>query len=98
MTKRIRIANAVAAAAALVLVASAGAQTPASAAATAADAKAADPYTLTANVGIFSQYIFRGLTQTDGKPAFQGGFDFAHESDPGNVLIPTNTVCCLRVC
>ena len=45
-----------------------------------ADAKPAEPYTLTANVGIYSQYIFRGLTQTDAKPAFQGGFDYAHES------------------
>ena len=38
------------------------------------------PYTLTGNFGIYSQYIFRGLTQTDEKPAFQGGFDFTHES------------------
>ena len=38
------------------------------------------PYTLTGNFGIYSQYIFRGLTQTDQKPAFQGGFDFTHES------------------
>ena len=45
-----------------------------------AEAKPAEPYTLTANVGIYSQYIFRGLTQTDTKPAFQGGFDFTHES------------------
>jgi uncharacterized protein (TIGR02001 family) len=51
----------------------AGAQTP-------ADAKPAEPYTLTGNFGIYSQYIFRGLTQTDRKPAFQGGFDFAHTS------------------
>jgi uncharacterized protein (TIGR02001 family) len=37
-------------------------------------------YTLTGNFGIYSQYIFRGLTQTDEKPAFQGGFDFAHKN------------------
>ena len=46
-------------------------------------AAAADPapsYTLTANVGIFSQYIFRGLTQTNTNPAIQGGFDYAHSS------------------
>ncbi len=52
-------------------------------AAPAADAKPAEPkpaYTLTGNVGIFSQYIFRGMTQTGRKPALQGGFDFAHES------------------
>jgi uncharacterized protein (TIGR02001 family) len=48
-----------------------------------ADAKPAEPkpsYTLTGNFGVFSQYIFRGLTQTNGKPAAQGGFDWAHES------------------
>lgn len=47
--------------------------------ASAADAPAPD-YTLTGNAGIFSQYIFRGLTQTNTKPAFQGGFDYAHSS------------------
>jgi uncharacterized protein (TIGR02001 family) len=36
------------------------------------------PHTITGNVGIFSQYIFRGLTQTDTEPALQGGFDYAH--------------------
>jgi len=40
----------------------------------------ASPHTLTGNVGLFSQYIFRGLTQTNGDPALQGGFDYAHES------------------
>ena len=38
------------------------------------------PHTLTGNVGLFSQYIFRGLTQTDRDPAVQGGFDYAHSS------------------
>ncbi len=38
------------------------------------------PHTLTGNVGIYSQYIFRGLTQTAEKPALQGGFDYAHAS------------------
>jgi uncharacterized protein (TIGR02001 family) len=43
--------------------------------------KAPEPdYTLTGNIGIFSQYIFRGLTQTDQQPALQGGFDYAHKS------------------
>jgi uncharacterized protein (TIGR02001 family) len=41
-------------------------------------AEPASPHTLTGNVGIFSQYIFRGLTQTDTEPALQGGFDYAH--------------------
>ncbi len=44
--------------------------------ATAADSE----HTLTGNVGIFSQYIFRGLTQTNGDPALQGGFDYSHSS------------------
>ena len=44
-------------------------------------AVAADsPHTFTGNVGLFSQYIFRGLTQTDRDPAIQGGFDYAHSS------------------
>ena len=37
-------------------------------------------HTITGNVGLFSQYIFRGLTQTNRKPALQGGFDYAHSS------------------
>lgn len=37
-------------------------------------------YTLAYNVGLFSQYIFRGLTQTDGNPALQGGIDWSHDS------------------
>ena len=44
--------------------------------ATAADS----PHTLTGNIGIYSQYIFRGLAQTDGDPALQGGFDYSHAS------------------
>jgi uncharacterized protein (TIGR02001 family) len=38
------------------------------------------PYTLTANAGLFSEYRFRGISQTFKRPALQGGFDFAHES------------------
>jgi uncharacterized protein (TIGR02001 family) len=38
------------------------------------------PYTLTANVFLVSDYFFRGLTQTWGKPAIQGGADFVHDS------------------
>lgn len=50
------------------------AQTPAPA------AKAEPEFTFTANVGLFSDYRFRGFTQTDYQPAIQGGFDFAHKS------------------
>ncbi len=46
----------------------------------AAPAAPASPHTFTGNVGLFSQYIFRGLTQTNRQPALQGGFDYAHES------------------
>jgi uncharacterized protein (TIGR02001 family) len=38
------------------------------------------PHTFTGNVGLFSQYIFRGLTQTNGEPALQGGADYSHSS------------------
>lgn len=40
----------------------------------------ASPHTLTANVGLYSQYVFRGLAQTNEDPAIQGGFDYAHSS------------------
>jgi uncharacterized protein (TIGR02001 family) len=45
-----------------------------------ATAAESSPHTLTGNAGFFSQYIFRGLTQTDAKPAIQGGFDYSHSS------------------
>ena len=40
----------------------------------------ASPHTLTSNVGLFSSYRFRGIDQTYGKPALQGGIDYSHES------------------
>ena len=46
-----------------------------------APAPAAPPtpdWTATANVLIGSEYIFRGIAQTGGKPTVQGGFDLAH--------------------
>jgi uncharacterized protein (TIGR02001 family) len=49
-------------------------------AAPAAAAKPEPEFTLTGNAGLFSDYRFRGFTQTGYKPAFQGGFDFAHKS------------------
>ena len=36
--------------------------------------------TFTGNASLASEYIFRGLAQTAGKPAVQGGFDYAHAS------------------
>lgn len=35
---------------------------------------------LTMNIALVSNYIFRGLTQTNNKPAVQGGIDYAHGS------------------
>src|SRR5690349_4325319 len=40
----------------------------------------ASPHTFTYNIGLFSQYIFRGLTQTGTEPALQGGADYSHSS------------------
>ena len=40
----------------------------------------ASPHTLTGNIGLFSQYIFRGLTQTNGEPATPGRLRLRHES------------------
>jgi len=35
---------------------------------------------ITANVTLVNDYRFRGISQTNFKPAIQGGFDYAHES------------------
>ena len=53
---------------------------PAFAAPVAAMAADTSPHTVTGNLSIVSQYIFRGLSQTNGKPAIQGGFDYSHSS------------------
>jgi uncharacterized protein (TIGR02001 family) len=45
----------------------------------AAPAEAAPPYTLTYNLGVYSNYISRGNDWGDG-PALQGGVDWAHSS------------------
>jgi uncharacterized protein (TIGR02001 family) len=50
---------------------------------TAAPAAAAAPtpnWTVTGNATLISDYRFRGFTQTNYGPAFQGGFDVAHSS------------------
>jgi uncharacterized protein (TIGR02001 family) len=46
----------------------------------AADAAPAPDLTVAYNIGLYSQYIFRGLTQTDRGPALQGGVDLTHSS------------------
>jgi len=48
-------------------------------AAAAAPAEAAPPYTLSFNLGAYSNYMFRGVDLSDG-PALQGGVDWAHSS------------------
>lgn len=48
-------------------------------AAMAADAPAS-PHTFSANVGLTTDYIFRGISQTSTNPAIQGGIDYAHAS------------------
>lgn len=48
--------------------------------ANAADAAPAPEHTFTSNVTLASEYIYRGIGQTNRKPAIQGGFDYAHSS------------------
>ena len=48
-------------------------------AALAEDAPAPAPE-LTSNIGVVSEYVFRGIRQTWGNPALQGGFDYTHAS------------------
>ena len=38
------------------------------------------PHMLTANVGLTTDYIFRGISQTSTNPAVQGGIDYMHVS------------------
>lgn len=46
-----------------------------------ASAIAADsPHSLSANVSLTSDYVFRGISQSGGDPAIQGGFDYGHSS------------------
>ena len=35
---------------------------------------------ITANVSLVSDYRYRGISQSNLRPAIQGGFDYAHES------------------
>lgn len=43
-------------------------------------AMAESDHSVSANVGVFTNYVWRGLTQTDDGAAVQGGFDYAHAS------------------
>ncbi len=51
---------------------------PAVSMAQAAAAKPASPWSVTGNLTLASEYIYRGIGQTNRKPAVQGGFDVAH--------------------
>ncbi len=37
-------------------------------------------HSVSANIGVVSNYIWRGITQTDDKAAVQGGLDYSHSS------------------
>ena len=47
------------------------------------------PGSFSANVGIVSEYLFRGISQTDDQPAIQGGFDWSLDSKPVGVYAGT---------
>jgi len=44
------------------------------------EAQEESDWTVSANLSVVSDYRFRGLMQTNGKPALQGGFDIGHSS------------------
>ncbi len=74
--KKTLLALATAAACALPLAAFAQAAEPAK-----AEAPKPEPeFSLTANVTLASSYAYRGIAQTNERPAIQGGFDFVHKS------------------
>jgi uncharacterized protein (TIGR02001 family) len=45
-----------------------------------AEETATPEHSLSANLGAVSNYMWRGITQTDDKPAIQGGVDYTHSS------------------
>lgn len=40
----------------------------------------AEDLPISANISLVSDYAFRGISQTDQRPALQGGFDYEHDS------------------
>ncbi len=44
------------------------------------NAAPAPEHTFTSNITLASEYLYRGIGQTNRKPAVQGGFDYAHSS------------------
>lgn len=45
-----------------------------------ASAQATSPHSVAGNMGVFSDYRFRGFSQTFEQPAIQGGIDYSHAS------------------
>jgi uncharacterized protein (TIGR02001 family) len=45
-----------------------------------AAAQSTSPHSISGNMGIFTDYRFRGISQTFDQPAIQGGIDYAHSS------------------
>ncbi|MDP2031050.1 MAG: TorF family putative porin [Thiobacillus sp.] len=43
-------------------------------------AEETSPHTLSGNIGMYNNYVFRGISQTGGDPAVQGGLDYTHSS------------------
>lgn len=43
-------------------------------------AETASPHTLTTNIGLFTDYTFRGISYTKERGAVQGGIDYSHSS------------------
>ena len=41
------------------------------------------------NVSLGSDYVFRGVSQTDNHPAIQGGFDYSHDFEPISFYVGT---------
>lgn len=54
-------------------------------------AEPASPHTWSANIGLYGQYVFRGITYTRGKPAVQGSIDYSHSSGAYLGVWATNT-------
>ncbi len=47
---------------------------------TAADASGDSPHKFSANVLVATEYLYRGVSQSNEDPAIQGGFDYSHET------------------
>ena len=55
--------------------------------AAAQEMKSGFPGTFSANVALTSEYLFRGISQTDDAPALQGGFDYELPAGPVNLYL-----------